>query len=176
MLQARFSKDDQRLYSVYRDIAHNFKDVALIVAQRLSDDTWAPLADYLTSKGVSKADLGRACQAFCSFVMTATVKSQPGQPQPSMEDCLKESGWFDVAEPAQVAYMSYLGTVVAGYYFAGVRSACVLGYDPTKEGEDLREHGARAMKALTTPKWKRRLLGWLSAVHKIWSILRGTRR
>lgn len=167
-LQARFSPDDTRLYSIYRDVAHNFGDVIREAAKRLEDDEWAVLAAVLKKEGVTQEDLGRACEAYCIFVATSS-----DFPQEDMEAALVRSGFFAVPGLAQVALMAIIGTVLAGYYFAGVREATLGGKGPALQLQDLREMGARTSKAMCMPPWRRKLRSFFGRFARAWKTIRG---
>lgn len=151
-LQARMSENDPRLYNVNRDVAHNFGDVVREVAGRLEDARWPIIAEICKHYNVTEDQLGLACEAFCKFVASSVEV-----PKERMNEALARCGWFNVPEAAQVAYMAYLGTVMAGYFYAGVREATLAGVGPAQTYQDLREVGSRASKLLTSSRWRRRL-------------------
>lgn len=169
-LQARMSEADPRLYNPNRDVAHNFADVMREVASRLEDGNWAFLAALLEEKGVSQDDLGRACQAACRWVASATEN-----PKEKMGDCLVRCGFWDVPELANVALMAVVGTVLFGYYWVGVREATLGGQGPTLTCQDLREAGRQAHQAMIIPRWRRRLAKWKAWFAGIGSAIWGTR-
>lgn len=168
-LQARFSQSDPRLYSPDRDVAHAFKPMVLLVAERIEKQSWPVVADVLAHYGVTHEQMGQTCQAFCTFVMAATERRE------TMEECLMRSGWFDQPEVAQLAYMALLGTVVSGYFFAGAREACCTGHDPVLTGDDLRDHGLRCTQAMTLPRWRRGLAKLWLRIKESFNTLRGKR-
>lgn len=137
MLQARFNQGDPRLYSVNRDVAHNFQYVAMEVARRLRDDRWPAVEKLCAAHRITKVELGEACAAFCRFV--AGVLEVPKE---SMEEGVKRSGLLDVREEAQVAFMSCLGQVMAGVYWVGLREATAGGSNPPLDSESLVRLGA----------------------------------
>lgn len=162
VLQARMSPSDDRWYNVNRDLAHCFADVVREVAARLDDDRWPVIGELCRANQVSDDDLAQACGAFCRFVVGAC-----DDPRESMHTVLSRVGWFDLPSVAQVAYMAYLGTVVAGYFFAGVREATIGGQGPLLDCDDLRAFGREGYRALTRrrPWWSRlwrRLRRWWS--------------
>jgi hypothetical protein len=151
-LQARASQWDHRLYNINRDVAHNFGDVMREVAARLEDERWPALKEVCDRYFVTQDDLGAACQAFCIFVASSTdVKRE------SMGACLARAGWDKVPEVAQIALMAIIGTVVSGYYFAGVREATIDGNGPTATYQDLRDAGSRCSRELAVKPWQRKL-------------------
>ena len=159
-LQMRLSQSDARLYSANRDVAHCFAPVVKEVAARLEDNRWPAVGQYLTDLGVSDAALGEACVAFVYFVRSAV-----DYPKESMADALARCGWYKLPEAAQVAYMAYLGTVVSGIFFHGVREVTINGEGPCSTMGDLVAAGERAHRLLTIPRWRR---PWFRA----WALLR----
>ncbi len=145
MLQARFAQGDPRLYSVSRDVAHNFQFIALEVARRLRDNRWPALEELCAAHGVSAEELGAACQAFCSFV--AGVLERPGE---TMEEGIRRSGFLAARGEAQVAFMACLGQVVAGVYWAGLREATAGGSTPPLDCAALAAAGAACVQAMQT--------------------------
>ena len=171
-IQARFSEADPRLYNVNRDVAHNFKQVANMVAGRLEDRLWPALAGVLDREHITDDDLGIACQAFCLFVATSAEN-----PDEDMSQAMWRSGWFDVKPVAQVAVMAILGTVLLGYHFAGVREATLAGQGPAMELKDLAARGEECARLLSLPRWKRSLYLWKTRFGAAWNALvsrRGT--
>lgn len=167
-LQARMSENDPRLYNVNRDVAHNFGDVAREVAGRLEDNRWPVVGEILTKYNVTEDQLGLACEAFCKF-----VASSVDVPKERMNEALARSGWFNVPEVAQVAYMAYLGTVMTGYFYAGVRESTIQGAGPALTYQDLRDVGSRTSKLMTAPRWRRRFDALWSRVRLAWRTLKG---
>lgn len=170
--QARASEWDQRLYNVNRDVAHNFGDVMREVAARLEDDRWETLSFMLERVGwkgeLKQEALGQACEAYCLFVMTTA-----DNPKESMGAALARVGWNDVPEPAQVALMAIMGTVLSGYFWAGAREASIQGVGPCLTYQDLRDAGRRAAKQLLIPRWKRVVNKLYARWLAVWDALRG---
>jgi hypothetical protein len=149
-------------------VAHCFGDVVREVAGRLEDGRWPVVNEIIAKHGVTQDQLGQACEAFCKFVASSTEI-----PKERMNESLARCGWFDVPEVAQVAYMAYLGTVMSGYFFAGVREATLQGVGPALTCQDLREAGARAARLMTVPRWRRRLTAAAFRVSLAWRAFRG---
>ncbi len=151
-LQARMSESDQRLYNPNRDVAHCFGDMVREVAARLEDERWPIVKDVLEKYNVTQDQLGQACEAFCNF-----VSSSMDTPKERMNEALARCGWFNVPDSAQLAYMAYLGTVVSGYFYAGIREATLDGVGPAQSLKDLRDAGSRSAKAMTRSVLARKL-------------------
>ena len=149
-MQARISKDDPRFYNVNRDIAHCFGGVAREVAARLEDERWPVLTAYLKEHDVTMDQLGEVCKAFCEFAAGTC-----DDPDEDMGDTLTRVGWWKVPEPAQVALLSIVGTVMMGYFYRGARDV-TIGFDgPCASLQDLRMAGSIAHEYMMAPWWKR---------------------
>jgi len=160
--------DGEKLYSPYRDVAHNFRSVVTEVAGRLEDKRWPALAELLQGQKVTDDELGEACKAFCDFVSSAV--DTKGE---RMEAALLRTGWFNVRGPAQVAYLSVLGTVMMGIYWTGVHEATIKGKGPALDFGELRAAGARCSRLLTVPRWRRWFFRLRERAVAVWRIIRG---
>lgn len=167
-LQARTSEWDHRLYSVNRDVAHNFAYVVQELATRLTDDRWKEIGNYLRESGVTEAELGTACKAFIEFVASAA-----SSPKESMEQALTRVGWFKLPAAAQVAYMAYLGTILSGIYFHGAREATTQGKGPCAEIPELISSGVLCEQLMTMSKWRRGLYRFVQRVKGAINVLAG---
>lgn len=152
-LQARMSPNDERLYNVGRDCAHNFGDVCREAARRLEDQKWPFLRRYCETFEVTPDELGAACEAFLKFAATATDVFEERNP----DQALARVGWFAVRDEAQFAFLAIMSTVHLGYYYVGVREATMGGAGPTLGYGDLVEAGRRTSRIITAPWWRRRL-------------------
>jgi len=170
-LNAQLSQNDPRLYNPNRDVAHCFATVAMEVAGRLEDGRWGVVTEYLKEQGVDMDDLGAACEAFCNFVAGAV-----DEPDEKMTDVLHRVGWFDVPEPAQLAYMAYLGTVMSGLFFAGAREATLGGEGPCNDLRDLQAAGREAHQAIAQSGLRRAFGRFFSRLKQAWSALFGLRK
>jgi hypothetical protein len=171
-IQARFSEHDPRMYSVARDVAHNFGYITKEVADRIEDRRWGPLQALLDEKGITLDQLGAACESFCKYLVSACEI-----PKESMGECLQRSGFYDVPDLAQIAYMAYLGTVVAGVQWLGVRQATVknsrLAYCPVEAYGDLVEAGRQCHRFIVMSRWRRWLYKIGYALRRAWRALFG---
>lgn len=167
-MQARASEWDHRLYNINRDVAHNFGDVMREVAARLEDGRWPVLNEIMAHYKVSQEDLGKACEAYCIFVMSAADDRKE-----RMGACLTRSGWYDVPEHAQVALMAILGTVLSGYFWSGAREATLGGVGPCLTYTDLRERGRQCATLMQIPRWKRLWGKFCAWVTRIWDTATG---
>jgi hypothetical protein len=165
------SESDPRLYNPNRDIAHCFGPVMMEVAGRLEDGKWKVLDDLLVEKGVSKDDLGKACEAFCKFVQSACDNKNE-----KMGECLERSGFWQVSELANVALCAYLGTVIAGIFWAGVREVTLGGRGPCNELSDLQAAGARSHALMTKTPFGRWWWRVKDRLRSIWAAVVGGSR
>lgn len=168
--QVNMTDDGTRLYSVNRDVAHNFGFIAEKVAERLEDGQWTFLTEFCKQYEISQDDLGEACRTFCLFLASAT--EHRGE---KMVECMRRVGYYDVKEPAQVAYMATLGAVLTGVFWVGVHEATSGGVGPCMRMQDLVEFGALSAKRMQLPRWKRVLHRWLGRWEAVWAALRGKR-
>lgn len=164
-LQARMSPHDDRLYNVSRDVAHNFGDVIQEVARRCENGTWDTLSALAKEKGLKDEDLGRCCQALCRFIAT-----QADDPKESMPAGLARCGFLDQDPHARVVVAAYLGTVVLGLHWAGVRDATINGAGPALHYGKLRWYGMRCAKLMGMSPWQRWLYNLWSRVRRAWRV------
>ena len=114
-------KNDQ-LVSLDRDVAHNFRFVALEVFRSLNEGRWGDLAQLIKASEVTDLQLSKAYEALVVFVTSAA------EPVPAtMEACMTEAGFFDIRPAAQLALMATLGQVMMGIYWQGARDASAMG-------------------------------------------------
>jgi hypothetical protein len=165
-LNARMSPSDQRLYNPNRDVAHNFNQVIMEVAERCEKGTWDALVKLAEEKGISDEVLGKACQSLCKFVAT-----QADEPKESMPAGLARCGFLDLPPAARIIVSAYIGTVILGMSWAGVREATLGGVGPTVTYQNLRWHGMRCARLMTMPRWKRSLYCLWGRVKRAWRVL-----
>lgn len=131
-VQARMSEGDRRLYNVNRDVAHNFKYVMQIVAQRFDEDAWPAITSLCKRENVPISEIDKALSCYCEYVAMAG-----SHPERDMFQALNLSGFFACHSTAQVAVMAMIGTTYAGIQFVGVREATVGGEGPMASMLDL---------------------------------------
>lgn len=161
-MQARMSANDPRLYNPARDVAHNFHEVAKLVAARLEDGMWPELAGVLAREGVTLDALGEACGAYCNYIGSAAT-----HPEWEMEDALRVSGFLNCLPAAQVAVLAMYGVCYAGIQFAGVREATVADSGPLNDVAELIKAADRLRRHLRRSWWaqlKYRFMAWRNAV------------
>jgi hypothetical protein len=165
------SSSDSRLYSVNRDVAHNFKQVMDLVAGRLEDQQWVELTEVLTRENVSMDDLGEACGCYCTYLASAATN-----PELSMQASIEASGFFACKPAAQVAVMATIGTAYAGIQFAGIRDASISANGkvegPMASVEQLLVHADRFRRYAGLSRWQRRFLRLRSRVAEAFAAFR----
>jgi hypothetical protein len=167
------SENDPRLYSVNRDIAHNFDEVVRIVAHRLENECWPAIDQYLKKQGLTDDDLGLACKQFIEFVASAAQ-----DPDETIDQAMSRTGYLEMDDRLQVALMAHFGAVMAGMYFHGVREATIrdsqgreLG--PTYDKERLVQAGHRARTLMCKPRWARKLIRARDRMRAVLHAVRG---
>lgn len=162
-LQARLSQADPRLYSANRDLAHNFVEVMGAVVGRINAKQWDYLAAYAEKEGVTDEELSKACDSLCRFVacQMATKRADMGEE-------LTASGFFKVSPAARAVVMSYLGTVILGMHWSGVREATLDGNGPASLLRGLRWHGDKCVKLMRLPAWRRNLYMLRRRLRRAW--------
>jgi len=152
-LQARMTEGDPRLYNPSRDVAHNFKSVMEMVADRLEHtSTWTELAAILKREKVSENDLGEACAAYCRYLIQAV-----DDPKKPMANAIEDAGFFKTKPAAQVAVMAMIGTVYAGMHHVGVREATMGNVGPLLSEQELVRQASDLLKYMRYPRWLRKI-------------------
>jgi len=147
------SEGDPRLYSVNRDVAHNFKDIMRIVADRLRNRCWPGLEAVMATEHVTDQNVSQAFDCLCRFILSA--QEHPRMP---FEEALAKSGFEQCQNAAQVAVLAMLGSVTLGYHFVGVREATIGGVGPAKELADLAQEATAVVRWFSMPRWRRSLV------------------
>jgi len=166
-LQARLSRDDPRLYSANRDVAHNFHFVTMSVAGFLEKRRWPALAAYAAEHNVTDEQLGRGMQAFIRFVAGAVDK-----PEETMDDVMTRCGWLEQPEAVQVIIMAALGVILTGVYFHGAREATIEGEGPCSDVRELVRSGEECMDIMRRPRLLRPLYRGLRWLRRLWRAFR----
>ncbi len=169
-LQQRLSQHDSRWYSTDRDVAHNFAQVCRLVAARLEDQTWPFLRDFCTAYKITQDQLGQACESFLKFVASSDIKEDV-----RVDQSLARSGWMDLPDPVQFAFLALLGTVLLGLYHVGVKEATIGGDGPCKGVKDLVDEARRVSEVITQSRWRRSQARWRSRLTRALAVLRGAR-
>jgi hypothetical protein len=164
-LNARMSKDDPRLYNPSRDVAHNFDQIIMEVASRCEKHTWDVLNKLAQEKGLTDEELGKACQCLCKFVAHHPERGE------SMGSCMAACGFLECPDAARVIVAAYMGTVILGMHWAGVREATLGGQGPTLNYQRLRWHGMMCVKRMQMPRWKRSLYILSRRIKAAWRVL-----
>lgn len=151
-IQAKTSEWDHRLYSVNRDLAHNYTHICQETARRLEAGSWPIVTRMCADYKITEDELGEACRAYLEFIGTSVSVKEDREPQQG----LTRVGWFALRDEVQVIFMAMLSTVVMGYAYVGIREATLGGKGPIQDGPDLLAEGRRVADALSLPRWQRR--------------------
>ncbi len=162
-LNARMTQGDPRLYNVNRDVAHNFEYVIQEVSSCVEKGKWGALTNLAKDNKVTDEQLGQCCAALCRFIAV-----QADNPKESMAACLARCGFLDLPEIARVVIAAYLGNIMLGMHFAGVRETTISGVGPTLTYKKLRWHGQKLVLLMKMPWWRRRLYQLRSRLRRAW--------
>lgn len=119
-------------YAPGRDIVYLYPHVVEKVEQQLYLGAYAPLAEWLKEKGVTEDEMAETVRCYCLFLNAAHKN-----PEQSVEDVLHQCGFIDCSEPAQIAFMFYIGTIMTATFFKGIRDVVELGAETTPEVKGL---------------------------------------
>lgn len=141
-------------YAPARDIAYLYPNVVQAMENMLYQQKFPVLKTWLQSEGVTEEELAKTVEAYCLFLNLAHK-----EPEETVEMCLERSGFTGMPAPAQVALMFYLGSIMTGTFFKGIRDITPLGGDTTFEVHQLVKMGERcadyAMKGRFGKWWVR---------------------
>ena len=127
-----------------RDLAHNVAPIFEMVGDRLEDGQWDALVARCEQEGVSADDLGEACRVYIETL------ANPHGPGETLEGRLRQFGWFDLPEMAQISIMATIGTVILGMQYAGILHASIdeANGGPVQKIEPLIEAGRDSAKLI----------------------------
>lgn len=142
-----------QLYSVERDVAHNFGWVAQEMMKRMNDRHWKEIEEILRHHGVSDEEVGKALESFATFIMSAKADER------AMQDALGDAGWWECNPYAKVAVAAYLGNVLMGVYHVGVKEATAGGMpSPILRYPNLQAQAAEMKNFYHKTPWHRLIL------------------
>jgi hypothetical protein len=104
-------------------------------------------------------DLGEAAGAYCRFITDAHT-----HPERNISQALAEAGWSACKPEARIAYLFYVGALMSGTFFRGVRAATPEGGERIPEVEELLESAEECLYRMAMPPWSRwlyRVTRWL---------------
>ena len=152
---------DVKLYNPNRDIAHNFPSIIKIVAARLEHGVWEAVEKIIEHYDVSDEELSLALDSYIRFIASVTEN-----PDETMEQAAKRSGFLDTSEVAQVCLLAYLGTVVGGYFWQGAREVTMGGRGPASSLQELIGAGETMLQTVSKVPGRRvnhKALGWVAS-------------
>ncbi len=141
-LQYRMSSSDSRLYSPDRDLAHIFKSIMAMLAERLEEQTLPEIETLLEGK-ITMDDRGDAMHAMLVFMRDGIINDNP---KSEMADELQACGWFNVKPEARAALLAYLGTIFLGASFQAIREATINNVGPLMNAKDVAKAGFDQIK------------------------------
>lgn len=153
-------------YAPSRDIAYLFPSILSSVADRLEDAPSEDLNELLEGRQVTLDDLGAACEAYCNFINSS--HQEPGQ---TMWDVLEECGWHDLKPEVRVAYLYYVGAMMTGTFFKGIRDAVPEHGVIITPIQELLQAAQQFATYVTMPRWRRALCRWSKWLRRMY--LRG---
>ena len=145
-------------YAPSRDIVYLLPDIMANVADRLEDEHFSELHSLLKKKrwfrrkGITMDDLGEACKAYITFMKTGHE-----DPDKNIDDVLRDAGWYKVKPEARIAYTYYVGAMMSGTFFRGIRDVTPERGETISQVKDLRA-AAEQMELVCRLGWFRRVL------------------
>lgn len=109
-------------YAPHRDIAYLYGPCVQAAEDMIFEGRDKELTEWLREEGVTEDDLGEALRAYCLALNAAHQN-----PDETWLDVLERTGFSSVKAPARIALMYYIGTVMAGTFFKGLRDVVELG-------------------------------------------------
>lgn len=125
-------------YNPARDIAYLYPNIVQMAETMLYEGRHKLLHEWLDCEEVDPDDLAKTIRAFCE-----TLNAAHQNPDETLEDIMERTGFADCPQPLQVALMYYIGTMMAGTFFKGLRDVVRRGDDTTPEVRRLAAMGAR---------------------------------
>lgn len=154
---------DGLTYSPQRDLRQCYPEVIKEALDRFNNHRWGELEHFVIDAGGTWDDLCDAMEAYSRFT-TMPIE----EPDMTMEQAMRASGWFEQKPVAQIAIMAMLGTVLTGQLHYAVRETTPLGAPPegmeavTAQVADLL---VLRQRRLAKPQWRQRwtrLDSWLT--------------
>ena len=139
-------------YAPARDIVYLLPDIMTNVADRLEEGHFKELHALLKRRKITMDDLGEACKAYITFMNTGHE-----DPHKRIDDVLKDAGWYKVKPEARIAYMYYVGAMMSGTFFRGIRDVTPERGDTIPQVKDLRA-AANQLELVCHMGWFRKFL------------------
>lgn len=151
-------------YAPARDICYLYPNVVSQAEEMLYQPRFAALQAWLDAEGVTEQDRATVVETYCLFLNAAHQN-----PEETIEDVMDRVGFSKIHPAAQVAFMFYIGTIMTGTFFKGIRDITPLEGDTTPEVQRLVQTGQRAADyALAGPirRW------WIRFKRRTWPLKR----
>lgn len=149
-------------YAPSRDIAYLFPSVLSSVAAHLEDAPSEDLNELLDGRQVTLDDLGAACEAYCNFINASHQTIER-----TMWDVLEECGWHDLKPEVRVAYLYYVGAMMTGTFFKGIRDAVPERGATITPIQELLQAAQQFTVYVTMPRWRRALCRWSKRLRRV---------
>ena len=137
-------------YAPSRDVVYLWPDVMRNLADRLEDAPFKPLADFLESEGISMEQLAQAYKAYIDFINAAHRSADKG-----VYESLEDAGWLQCPLPAQLAVMYYLGMMITGVAFRGLRDVVAEDGDTIPQVRLLMQEARLLDRYIAKSRWQR---------------------
>ncbi len=111
-----------QVYNAGRDLRQCWPAALNLVSKRFEANAWPQLTEICEAGQVGWDQLCDAMEALCDFLAKPTT-----DPHVTMEEALRESGWFELPVLAQMAVLAMLGTVATGQLYYAIRETTPLG-------------------------------------------------
>lgn len=147
-------------YSPQRDIAYLYGPCVQAAEDMVYEGRDESLTAWLDANGITHDELGEAFQKFCLALNAAHQN-----PKESWEDVLERTGFSKVKAPARIAMMYYIGTIMAGTFFQGIRDVVELGDDTVHSIQNLIETGEDMARYLAKGRISR---WWYRIRRRLW--------
>lgn len=157
---------DKRWSDPSRDLAHCFPNLICQTAELIDGDKWPVFRKYLVDNNVTTEDLGVVMLALCQFTQACLEK-----PEDTLDDCLRRSGYYSVSQPAVMAYLAAMGSVVLGGIFAGRRQA-YMGEGTVYHPYSLATAAKRFLVLSSIPPWRRKIYFLWKDIRRVFRRLR----
>ena len=159
-------------YSPARDVAYLWPGLLATLADRLEDRADPEIHKILDEHGITLDDLGEAVGALCRF-----ANSSHKNLDDNMSQCLEKSGWHDAKPEARIACLYYIGAMIVGTFFKGIREAIPENDNRELPVLDDLVQAARQFEAyVSMPRWRRWLCRWSKWFHRMFLRAKAVRR
>ncbi len=130
-------------YKFERDLRQCYPQIIQLVARRFNNESWPEMVDVVQAAGGSWDGLCDAMEAIQKFLTSPIT-----DPEITMEQVLRESGWFRVTDADRAGLCAMFGSVMLGQLHHAVRETTPLG----AAAEDIQQSSYRTSQLLLHAK------------------------